>query len=147
MSYHIMSIPCLRIIQDKYSKLSSVMDIIDAAKVDSSEKVLSFPPFKLFSRWGKTAKENESESFELKITMSNNNKKEMKEVLIDKFSVDIPEKASFATVIMEFERIVVQEEGLWFMHIFFREKPKDRWKEASKLPLTLRRKDQSKTKD
>jgi hypothetical protein len=114
------------------------MDIVDSAKFNVSEKELFFPPFKLFSRWGKSSGENDAETFEVKITISKNNNKKIKEVVIDKFPVNIPDKSSFATVILEFDRIKVKEEGLWFIHISFKEEAKGKWKEASRLPLSLK---------
>jgi hypothetical protein len=137
MPYHILSAPCLRIIQDKNSGLTSLMDIVDTAHAGPDDK-LSLPPFKLFSKWGKSVLENEKERFEVKLSLSGPSLSRNKQ--LDKFNVEIPEKASGVTIILELGTIDLKEAGLWFVNIDFRISPKSKWKEACSLPFMVQNK-------
>lgn len=137
MPYHILSAPCLRIIQDKNSGLSSLMDIVDTAHARDDNK-LSLPPFKLFSKWGKSVSENEKEKFEVKLLLSGPSLARKKQ--LDKFNVEIPEKASGVTIILELGAIDLAEAGLWFVHISYRISPKSKWNEVCALPFMVQNK-------
>lgn len=134
MPYHIISAPCLRIIQDKNSGLTSLMDIVDTAYIETDSKP-SLPPFKLFSKWGKSASENETEKFDVKISLSGPSQSRKKQ--IDKFNVVIPENASGITMILELDSITVKEAGLWIVHISVKTSPKGKWKEVCSLPFKM----------
>ena len=137
MPYHILSAPCLRIIQDKNSGLTSLMDIVDTAHIETDNKP-SLPPFKLFSKWGKSVLENEKENFEVKLLLSGPSLSRKKQ--LDKFNVEIPENASGVTIILELGTIDVEEDGLWFIHIAFKVSSKSKWKEACALPFMVQNK-------
>jgi len=137
MPYHILSAPCLRIIQDKNSDLTSLMDIVDTAFVEPDTEP-SLPPFKLFSKWGKSTPENELEKFDVKISLSGPKITRKKQV--DKFSVEIPKNASGVTMILDLGAIKVKESGLWFIHITFKASLKGKWKEVCALPFMVRSK-------
>lgn len=134
MPYHILSAPCLRIIQDKNTGLTSLMDIVDTAHADFNNK-LSIPPFKLFSKWGKSSTEPEKEQFEVKLQLSGPSLSRKKQ--LDKFNVEIPKNASGVTIILEVGTIDLEEVGLWFIHIVFRISHKSKWKEACSLPFMV----------
>ncbi len=137
MPYHIISAPCLRIIQDKNTGLTSLMDIVDTAYIETNNKP-SLPPFKLFSKWGKSVSENEEEKFEVKLSLSGPSLSRKKQ--LDKFNVEIPENAPGVTMILELGTINVEETGLWFIHIAFKVSSKGKWKEACALPFRVQSK-------
>lgn len=137
MPYHILSAPCLRIIQDKNSGLTSLMDIVDTAFVEP-DKEPSLPPFKLFSKWGKSTPENELEKFDVKLSLSGPKIKRKKQ--LDKFSVEIPQNASGVTMMLDLGAIKVNEAGLWFIHIAFKSPSKGKWKVVCALPFMVRNK-------
>ncbi len=137
MPYHILSAPCLRIIQDKNSGLTSLMDIVDTAFVEPAKEP-SLPPFKLFSKWGKSTPENELEKFDVKLSLSGPKIKRKKQ--LDKFSVEIPQNASGVTMMLDLGAIKVKEAGLWFIHIAFKSPSNGKWKEVCALPFMVRRK-------
>jgi len=142
MPYHILSAPCLRIIQDKNSGLTSLIDIVDTAFVEPGRE-LSLPPFKLFSKWGKGTPENELERFDVKLSLSGPKIKRKKQ--LDKFSVEIPQNASGVTMMLNIDAIEVKEPGLWFIHIAFKASSKGKWKEVCALPIMVRSKPTNKT--
>ncbi len=139
MPYHILSAPCLRIIQDKNSGLTSLMDIVDTAFIEP-DKEPSLPPFKLFSKWGKSTPENELEKFDVKLSLSG--PKITRKKQLDKFSVEIPQNASGVTMILDLGAIKIKESGLWFIHITFKTTSvsKGKWKEVCALPFMVRNK-------
>ena len=137
MPFHILSAPCLRIIQDNNSGLTSLMDIVDTTHVGTDEKP-SLPPFKLFSKWGKSVLVNEKEKFEIKLLLSGPSLSKKRQ--LDKFNVEIPENASGVTLILELGKIDVGEDGLWSIHIAFKVSPKSKWKEACALPFMVHNK-------
>ncbi len=137
MPYHILSAPCLRIIQDKNSGLTSLMDIVDTAFVEP-DKEPSLPPFKLFSKWGKSTPANELEKFDVKLSLSG--PKITRKKQLDKFSVEIPQNASGVTMMLDLGAIKVKESGLWFIHIAFKAPSKGKWKEVCALPFMVRSK-------
>lgn len=134
MPYHILSAPCLRIIQDKNNGLTSLMDIVDTAYIEKNSKP-SLPAFKLFSKWGKSTPEHETEKFDVKLSLSGPSQSRKKQ--IDKFNVVIPENASGITIILELDSITVMEVGLWFIHISVKASPKSKWKEVCSLPFKM----------
>ncbi len=137
MPYHILSAPCLRIIQDKNTGLTSLMDIVDTAFVEQ-DKEPSLPHFKLFSKWGKSTPEKEAEKFDVKLSLSGPTITRKKQ--LDKFSVEIPQNASGVTIILDLGAIKVKESGLWFIHITFKTDSKNKWKEVCVLPFMVRSK-------
>lgn len=134
MPYHILSAPCLRIIQDKNSGLTSLMDIVDSTNAGPDNK-LSLPPFKLFSKWGKSVSEKEKERFEIKLSLSGPSLPRKKQ--LDKFNVEIPENASGVTIILELGAIDLEEPGLWFVHISYKAPDHKKWKESCALPFMV----------
>lgn len=137
MPYHITSVPCLRIIQDKITGLTSLIDVVDTAHTVSDSK-LSLPPFKLFSKWGKSIADNEKEQFDVKLLLSGPSLSKKKQ--LDKFSVEIPKKASGVTIILELGAIDIEETGLWFIHIAYKVSSKGKWNEVCALPFVVHEK-------
>lgn len=139
MPYHIFSIPCLRVIEDKNAGLTSIMDIVESATIDFGESKLFFPPFILYTKWGKDVPKSVTESFEVQIVMKKKDDAQGDSLNVDKFKITIPEGASGISVTVNLKRIEIPEAGWWLMCVNFRETPKGRWKEATKLPLFLKK--------
>jgi len=142
MPYHILSAPCLRIIQDNNSGLTSLMDLVDTVPAGPNNK-LTIPPFKLFSKWGKSLSGEEKEQFDIKLMLSGPSFSRKKQ--LDNFSVEIPEKASGVTIILEMGAIDLDEAGLWFVHITYKMSSKRKWNEACVLPFMVQEKKQKNT--
>jgi len=113
------------------------MDIVDTAHAGTDNK-LSIPPFKLFSKWGKSVAENEKEQFEVRLLLSGPSLSKKKQ--LDKFNVEIPENASGVTIIVELGAIDLKEAGLWFIHITYKNSQKNNWNEACALPFMVQNK-------
>ena len=135
MPNHIFSVPCLRVIQDKYKKLDSLVDIIETATLPVGKKYI--PHLKLYSKWIKTCATDKVDEFDVKIsTVSPGNKKKKLNI----FNADIPENVTGMTMILEFGSIKVDELGMWKILLEWKEQGQKRWKKAAELPIFLEEK-------
>ena len=138
MPHHIFTVPCLRVIEDKSSGLVSLIDIVSSVRAvlgNTKENKLLIPPFMLFSKWMKTEHENEKEEFEIMLFFSLASKKQKK--VIDKFKVELPERANDATITLNIDSIELSSFGLWVVTISYKSIPNKSWRTVCELPFMV----------
>lgn len=141
MPYHIMSVPCLRVINDQGTGLPSLMDIVESATIEEGGK-LSIPPFKLYSKWGRDNLEEE-DNFDLKVSFDG--PALSKKVQVDLFLVEFPKNVNGLSIVMDVPEIEVDELGMVKLHVDWKPAtPKAKWRKAATIPIYLKRRSQAK---